>query len=129
MGGYINDNREKEARLKLDFDAMVAQGRFPYPSPKDILVGNSRQYHGYSGNLEMNQHVQQMAEDYGMTEDQLDKTILSMLLVKTLQEEGRRFLQRTEDHWIVVDDQVAARKVAQAVRTWRKKATDESVFV
>lgn len=125
MDRFLEKHLATEARLKRELDDMVLEtGRIPYPSPKDILVGNSRQYHGYSGSLDMNRHLEDMGERYARTEDRLEKTVIALSLVKTLQEEGRRFLQRMDDHWVVVDDQVAGRKVGQALRNWRRKGDD-----
>jgi len=123
MDQYLEEQRRKEARLHQAMEEMVAQGRIPYPSSKDILVGRSPQYHGFPGNVHMDWKVQEQAAQYSRLEDRLDKTVFAMSMVKTFQEEGRRFLQRMDDHWAIVDDQVASRKVGQALRLFAKRAT------
>jgi hypothetical protein len=70
----------------------------------------------------VSRHVLQLSKKYGQIEDRIDKTVFALSLVKTLQEQGRRFLQRMDDHWAIVEDQIASRKVAQALRIFRRKS-------
>lgn len=87
-----------------------------YPEGTDILVGRGKPYQVFAGNLLFNDIVSAGCDEYASNDDRFDKTLFSMRLVQSLQDDGCRFLERVEKlGWKVVTDQVARKKVIQAL--------------
>eukprot|EP00934_Nitzschia_sp_Nitz4_P001182 Nitzschia sp. Nitz4//scaffold38_size140716//53689//55150//NITZ4_003139-RA/size140716-snap-gene-0.142-mRNA-1//1//CDS//3329550054//1182//frame0 len=122
---YLQRRRQVEAQRRLDEEVMEkSRGIIRYPSRLDVLVGRGKPYQDFPGNNILLAIVAEYSDLYGQSYHCQDKTILSLRIVQKIQQDGGRFLQRTMDGWIVVEDAVAREKVAQALRMRVKKQRD-----
>ena len=93
--------------------------RIQYPSPADVLLGRGRPFQLW------NRHLAKLIEEHGdayHNDDRMGKAALATSIVKVIQSNGGRFLQRSSDEngWVVVSESVAREKVLNGFRTIRK---------
>ena len=123
---YIDMRRAKDEEWKrIDAQAEKDANCILYPREKDVLVGRGKPYQEFVGNMRLATLVGTYTERFKALTDRLEKTLLSLEIVKDVQMQGTRFLKRTEAGWEVVDDTVAREKVVQALRVRAKKQRDE----
>ena len=114
---YLRETWEKESKMKETTLVTSDEDKVLYPSPKDVLLGRGKPFQEFPGNLRMMEHVDFYRLQYIKTDERLEKSCISSIIVKQLQESGTRFLQRTKEGWEVVDFEVARAKVSKALRT------------
>lgn len=115
---YIETRRVKEAveRQKRG-DENIASGLIDFPGKFDVLMGRGRPFLGWQGNVRLSKLIHKNADQYMENKiNRVEKTMLAMKIVQIIQINGGRFIQRTGNGWILVDDKMAKEKVSQALR-------------
>ena len=110
---YLRDQIDKEQMQKE-----LEYGKIFHPRATDILMGRGRHQQEHQGNLYLTKLVEDHKEMYKSSRKN-DKKHYPILLVKTIQENGGRFLKRSTilgEGWTVVDDDVALGKVRNKFR-------------
>lgn len=107
-----NEIRQEEIQSVRDF------GMIFHPLTVDVLLGRGRHPQEHQGNLYLTKLVEDQKEVYKASRKN-EKKPYHILLVKTVQENGGRFLKRSSalgGGWIEVDDDVARGKVRNKFR-------------
>lgn len=126
---YITDQQRKDSTMEeIWFDSREADRTRValYPSNKDVLLGRGKPYQEYVGNLYLASLVDQRREQYHHVADRFEKTCIAMGIVKTIEQSGGHFLQRTEEGWVPVPVFVAREKVSHCFRTKTTRSTSIS---
>jgi hypothetical protein len=92
-------------------------GTILYPQPNDVLVGRGRPYQEFPGNQRFGRLIDENLDRYHTSSDKFAKTCMSMDIVKSTQEYGGRFIERTPSGWKVIDDVGAREKTAIGFRS------------
>jgi len=126
---YLRERRRIDDRWnekEQSFES--AKSKFAlYPNPQDILMGRGRGLE-WPGNRLFLRRVALFAPRYmeADSKNRFQKTVIAMTLVRNLETEGARFLERTDEGWRIADDDVIKDKVTQTLRDrvhrQRKKA-------
>ena len=93
-------------------------GRIFHPLTADVLLGRGRHPQEHQGNVYLTNLVEDQKEVYKASRKN-EKKPYHILLVKTIQENGGRFLKRSSEFgggWVEVDDDVARGKVRNKFR-------------
>ena len=110
------EREEEDARTREE----VSSGVIRFPQPADVLIGRGRPYQEFPGNQRFGRLVDSQLKAYQDC-SKFSKTCLSMDIVKTVQQYGGRFIEKTDaDFWKVVDDSMAREKVSASFRTRAK---------
>ena len=81
-----------------------------YPVPDDVLFGKQRNHYG---NMKMRSMVKNMADEYDMA-TKLGKKELASSIIRSIKEQGGRFLkQRDDDRWEEVSEEYARVKISK----------------
>jgi len=82
-------------------------------------VGRGRPYQQFSGNVFLHDLIRRdYVEEYGQPDTgRYQKTCIMVDAMNAMKELGGRFLERTNEGWKVVSDQVARKKVNSAFRS------------
>jgi hypothetical protein len=99
-------------------------GKIFCPTSLDVLLGRGRHPQEHEGNRNLAKIVENHAKVYRTTRKH-DKRGVHILVVKTIQAQGGRFLKRADtlgEGWVEVDDHTAIDKVRNR---FRKASTDE----
>lgn len=96
-----------------------------FPSPADVLLGKGRSVQEFSGNQALNRMIGRRFEEYCSVE-KLGKTGITLEIVKHIQQEGGRFLERFESvGWkVVTDDAIFRNKITQSFRFRNRSRKD-----
>jgi len=92
------------------------------PGQFDVILGRGSGYHFHPGNIRLRELIEARVDEHTNCQTQNDKVNLTLELVKEVQSEGGRFLQRTATDWTVVTDQKARQKVSHTFRNIRNAA-------
>lgn len=89
-----------------------------YPNVNDILMGRGK-YREWSGNQRFSRLVSMFAPRYvdADSKDRIEKTVIALDIIHRLEQEGIRFLSRTEEGWDVAHGPAVKDKVSHALRT------------
>lgn len=120
---YLSE-RKRLDKLIREKELSDNGGFILYPTSTDVLIGRGKPYQEYSGNVRLSSIATNYIDEYRLLDDKMDKTLLSMKIVQDLQGEGCRFLKRTEQGWVKVDDQQARGKVVAILRMGARKQRD-----
>ncbi|KAG7361442.1 hypothetical protein IV203_036542 [Nitzschia inconspicua] len=96
----------------------INSGRIDYPAEMDVLLGRGRPYQNYSGNTLLSNILNVRRQEYNEA-SRFEKTVIAYDIVKTIHENGGRFIQRNEstDGWVEVPEAVARDKVSSGFRS------------
>jgi hypothetical protein len=111
---------EREAEEREE----AKSGMILCPKPNDVLMGRGRPFRDFHGNQRWSRLIEDQVERYQSCRDKFDKTIISMEVVKSVQEYGGRFIQRTGEGWKLLDDTVAREKTLRGFRPRIIKSAD-----
>ena len=134
MNEYIDERENLEADCEKSYadEPMSEVLCRSFPLPQDVLLGRGRPFHTHTGNSamleELTKHLKAAAlldddspsADHSMKKKPKKKKAWSSIattVVDQIEGQGGRFLQRTAQGWERVADDVAYRKVRQAIRT------------
>ena len=115
---FIRKRREIEDLRELQ-RARNGSGLVDFPRSLDVVLGRGRPYQGYPGNMRLATFIDQQRAQY-QSLDRLNKTHLSLEVVRMIKNSGGRFLKRCDDdsgRWWEVPDDVAREKVSHGFRT------------
>ena len=93
------------------------------PNPQDILLGRGRQGASRPGYLKMYNLIHEYMAQYESTQNKFEKTIISEIIVKKLNETGTRLLSDApggQGGYVECDHKVARAKIAHAFRNQRE---------
>jgi hypothetical protein len=110
---------EEKTSKRLEAEEESKSGIVRCPKPEDVLIGRGTPYHEHIGNILLAQLVETRLGRYlECMDDSFGKTCISMEVVKSVQESGGRFLQKStgEVGWKVVDYTVARQKASNVFR-------------
>lgn len=120
---YINSYLTERRKIESDFyreEEETQDGSrlkpFLHPRSNDVLTGRGSPFRDWPGNVRLSTLVASYGEEYKTTTERIVKTVLALNTIKQIQEMGGRFLERTENGWVIVDDLVAKGKVNQLFR-------------
>ena len=100
------------------------------PHANDILLGKGRSYQEHSGNVRLSKDVlPKITARYQLSDNFLDKSLVTMQVLADLKAEGCRFLRKTEMGWQIEEGQVPHIKVSQLVRRLIREANSNKVVV
>ena len=127
---FIRKRREIEDARTLLQMAQKDSGLVDFPRTLDVVLGRGRPYQVYPGNIRLAAFIDQQRAKY-QTLDRLNKTHLSLEIVRMIKNSGGRFLKRCDDDsgkWWEVPDDVAREKIGHGFRTKtrRRSLGDES---
>ena len=86
--------------------------------PRDVICGRDKLAQNHPGNFFFQHIVASHLEKYNDSPKD-DKTVLTIKIVKMVEESGR-FLKRTTSGWVELGDKEAYEKVSNAFRSFRK---------
>ena len=105
-------------------DHAVARDKIiPYPNSSDILMGRSKRR---PGNKKYADIISACTKRYKGASERLDKTIVAMELMETIQARGSRFLQRENDGWTEISQNRPPQGKQNSILLGQHPATDES---
>jgi len=122
---YIERRRVIEEQWRQQELALSRENKILYPSPTDVLCGRGRPYQQAPGNLNMAKHIAEASAEYQLVKKKKQKTEFAMRIVRRVQEDGGRFIKRSDRFWYVVSDSDCRTKVSQAIRMVIKKQREE----
>lgn len=115
---YIQERRRVEQEhWRLSTLQEESSGLVSYPTKNDVLVGRGRPYQEFQGNLRYSLLIDMNLSKYLKATNRFEKTCVFMDIVKLIQENNGRFLQRNSQGWEIVKDNVAREKVSHIFRT------------
>jgi hypothetical protein len=79
-------------------------------------MGRGRPFRDFPGNQRWGQLIEDQLERYQNCPYKFGKTCISLEIVKTVQEYGGRFIQKTGEGWKLLDAPVAREKSLRAFR-------------
>lgn len=88
------------------------------PGNFDVLLGRGKPLQKHSGNLRYHHIIESYHGQYEAAQ-KLEKTNLSKLIVKKMQDSGGRFLKQDDVGWVEIDDDAARYKVSHTFRNHR----------
>jgi hypothetical protein len=131
MEKYMEARRAKEAARQSQYQEQLERHAgnpstcsIPYAQSKDVMMKHSGRY--WIGNTRLTQIVDWYRDEYRNAKGRLEKTMIAMEIVQSIQLDGGKFVQRCADGWEVVGDQVAKEKVSQALRVALLKQQKEA---
>lgn len=95
------------------------------PALADILLGRGKPIHSHPGNVRLHQLVDEAIPRYEACR-KLEKTGLTIELVKKIKDDGGRFLkQEASGVWLVTDDEASRNKVSHLFRARRAAVLEQ----
>jgi hypothetical protein len=125
---YLSNRKDVEEKRARVTAKPKAEGRIDHPRSADVVLGRGRPFQEFPGNVRLAFLIEQQRQVYQAL-DRLNKTALSLEIVKLVKNTGGRFLKRCEDDiggWIEVADDVARDKVSHGFRTKTKRKSQSS---
>jgi hypothetical protein len=113
---YVEERRRIEAELSRQ-EAQDQDGSslkpFHHPAANDVLLGRGHPFQKWPGNTRLHRVVADRTIQYVSAVKRIDKTIIALTILSVINEEGN-FIERTENGWLVMnDDSVAKEKICQ----------------
>ena len=106
-------------------DASRVQRIIDLPRRNDVLLGRGRPFFTHSGNLFLQDLIDQRQDEYDQKK-QGEKLKIRKEIASMVQAFGGRFLRQTSDGWWVeVDEDTVLGKIGHAFRTGRKRGREE----
>ena len=115
----LNQELAEERRLEYERESkLTVNGRIPFPSSRDVLLGKGRPFQTFPGNKALGELLGSRQEQYFGIKEQYEKTAMSTSIVNDLKARGTRFLKRTSsgEAWEEISDLAARNKVAHGFR-------------
>lgn len=117
MEEYIEGRKVIESMFHDDNVAGLSDGiDCHYPNPRDVLIGRGHPYQNFAGSRRVLKLVDENLDKYRGESSYRSKSTLAANIVNQIKNEGGRFLQRTENGWVQVDDGKAQTRVNNAFR-------------
>jgi hypothetical protein len=96
-------------------------GGYVIPKPEDVLFGRGKPTRNHPGNIRFRNLMESHAEEYNKA-PKFVKSLIAKKLVQIVMSSGSRFMkpmERTNNHWVMVDEKTAQDKVSQYFRSRR----------
>ena len=123
---WLEQRRQSESMRERnqDQDPALQDTKSPpvIPGSLDVLFGREKTSQVHPGNARYHMIITSNIELYDSTASKQGKTELALRLIREIKESGGRFLKLEKEGWVVVDDDAARVKVANAFRSRRKHA-------
>ncbi|CAJ1932603.1 unnamed protein product [Cylindrotheca closterium] len=126
---FRNCRRPKMKQMKAD-STKIANDTGPLeiiddPAPEDVLFGKQR---NHGGNVKMRVLVKNLADEYDMA-TKLEKKELASSIIRSIKEQGGRFLkQREDDRWEETTESYARIKISKQFCNNRRYQRKEGVL-
>jgi hypothetical protein len=101
--------------------AAAFSGGYVIPKPEDVLFGRGKPTRNHPGNIRFRNLMENHAEEYNKA-PKFVKSLIAKKLVQIVTSSGSRFMkpmERTNNHWVMVDEKTAQDKVSQYFRSRR----------
>jgi len=119
---FACENRKKRRRKSANYGLKAGKRQ---PSQFDVLLGQGRSYLGHPGNQQFHSLVEASSDRYDATNKTKEKACIRREIFDTIRCRGS-FLTLENDQcfsWYEVTDDVADKKIGQALRNNRQKLT------